>query len=386
MKPTNQVNGLAPSFIREILKSAVCSEVISFAGGLPAPETFASEMMQAGFDKIPSHQHLYQYGQTQGYGPLISFLMALYDVAPLNDLLITNGSQQGLDLIARTYINPGDAVVIEDPSYLGAIQVFQLAQARLTTVGQQDCGPNLEELEQIFKQGDIKFFYFIADFNNPTGVTYSLSARKQVAYLCDKYKVTIIEDAPYRELRFSGEQLPLVSSFSKKSTFILRSFSKIACPGMRIGVLEADSQSIQSLIKVKQITDLHTNNILQFVLLECLKDPRYQVHLSNLKAYYKKKYDFMYQLISKELSGHCRIHPIEGGMFIWLEIQSNKEADIMKIAQKLLALGVAVVPGAVFQLPQNRVENTIRLNFSFESMENTTVGIQKLAEVIKSEY
>lgn len=223
------------SYIREILAAASDSKVISLAGGLPDEATFPIELMRSTLVGLAEHPHVFQYGATAGYSPLIDFLKNAFALPASHEVMITTGSQQGLDLIARAYINPADKVVMEAPSYLGAMQVFGLAQAHIVTVTQTPEGPNLEELAQCFQSQQPKMFYAVPDFHNPTGISWSLNTRKKVAELCKIFNVVLVEDVPYRELRFAGEVYPLVSDFCPEQSIVLRSFSKIASPGLRLG-------------------------------------------------------------------------------------------------------------------------------------------------------
>ena len=294
---------------------------------------------------------------------------------------MTSGYQQGLDLIARSFLNPGDKVVVEYPSYLGALQVFQLAQAELLTVPQLSEGPDLTKLQQIFMTERVKFFYLIADFHNPTGISYSLEVRQGIASLCQQYQVTIIEDAPYRELRFRGETLPLVSSFYPQGAIVLRSFSKIACPGMRLVSVEAPRDWIQQLIKVKQISDIHLNSVLQYVLLQLLTDPGFSSHLLKLRQLYRDRHDLMLEQIHTTMGDKVTVKPVSGGMFLWLTLNDPGTVDMLELAEKALKVGVAFVPGSVFIPQQNGLNASCRLNFSYCAKEDIYIGIQRLAKI-----
>jgi len=381
MKTARAVQNLKPSYIREILASSQSDGVISFAGGLPATESFPLGLMQQAFTDLTQHSELFQYAQAQGYAPLLKQLRQSYEVFDSHDLLMTSGSQQGLDLIARCYLNPGDKVVVESPSYLGALQVFQLAEAELLTVPQLSDGPDLEKLQQIFETQSVKYFYLIADFHNPTGISYSLEVRRGIARLCQQFQVTIIEDAPYRELRFRGETLPLVSSFYPQGAIVLRSFSKIACPGMRLGLIEAPRDWIQQLIKVKQISDIHLNSVLQYVLLQLITHPEFPGHLLTLRKLYRERHDLMLGQIHATMGDKVTVKPVSGGMFLWLTLNDVTGVDMMDLADKALKAGVAFVPGTVFTPQQNGLNANCRLNFSHSSEEDICTGIQRLNKI-----
>ncbi|EPJ51631.1 MAG: transcriptional regulatory protein [Osedax symbiont Rs2] len=385
MITASAVQKLRPSYIREILSASQSDGVISFAGGLPATESFPLDLMQQAFSDLTQHSGLFQYAQAQGYPPLLQHLKQSYGVIESHDLLMTSGSQQGLDLIARGFLNPGDKVVVEYPSYLGALQVFQLAQAELLTVPQLSQGPDLVKLQQLFATGNVKFFYLIADFHNPTGISYSLEIRQGIAKLCRQYQVTIIEDAPYRELRFRGETLPMVSSFYPQGSIVLRSFSKIACPGMRLGLIEAPKEWIQQLIKVKQISDIHLNSVLQYVLLQLLTHPEFSEHLLKLRQLYRGRHDLMLGQIQATMGDQVTVKPVSGGMFLWLTLNAAGPVDMLNLAEKALEAGVAFVPGTVFTPQQDGLNANCRLNFSHCGEEDICIGIGRLAKLIKQQ-
>jgi DNA-binding transcriptional MocR family regulator len=383
MSPVMSLERLKPSYIREILQIASQKNVLSFAGGLPEQDSFPLKLMQQSFASLVSNTELFQYSRSSGYQPLIDFLKQEYDTDNDRDLMITNGSQQGLDLIARAYINPGDKVVVESPSYLGALQVFELAQAEVISVSQLQSGPDLVELEQIFQQQVIKIFYIIADFHNPTGISYDVKTRYGIARLCHKYQVTLIEDAPYRELRFRGEQLPLVASYNPQNTIVVRSFSKIACPGLRIGVVEACRDVIRQLLKVKQVTDLQTNTPLQYVLLHLLQHQNYRVYLEGVRQNYKRKHDLMLEQLILHLGKHIDVSETSGGMFLWVKINSQFAIDMLDLTNTLLTQGVAVVPGQVFQVDQANPCCYLRLNFSHPCEDDIEQGVLRLSKVVR---
>ena len=383
MLPVISFEKLKPSYIREILQIASQGDVLSFAGGLPEQSSFPLKLMHKAFADLTSQSELFQYSQTSGYQPLIDFLKIHYSLDDDRGLMITNGSQQGLDLVARCYINPGDKVVVESPSYLGALQVFELAQADVISVRQLQSGPDLLELEKLFQAHNVKLFYIIADFHNPTGISYDLETRQSIARLCQQYNVTILEDAPYRELRYSGEPLPLVASYNPQNAIVLRSFSKIACPGLRIGVVEATKEVIQELLKVKQVTDLQTNTPLQYVLLSLLQDADYPAHLQKVRENYKGKHDVMLAQLRLHLGQRIEVSKVDGGMFIWVKINSEVAIDMLALTKALLSQKVAVVPGSVFQVDQAMPCCHLRLNFSNATVQEIEQGVLRLSKVVR---
>ena len=294
---------------------------------------------------------------------------------------MTSGSQQGLDLIARAFLNPGDGVAIEAPSYLGALQVFELAGAELFTIEQSDHGPDLQQLEQLFASGKVKIFYAVPDFHNPTGRVWPLASRQAAARLCQQYQVGLIEDAPYRELRYHGETLPMVSSFCPEQAWVLRSFSKIALPGIRLAFISGPQSWVNPLIKVKQASDLHSPVPLQALLFELLSNGDFSAHLQKLKYQYQISYQALTSALDRHLGDRVCYGQVEGGMFLWLTIR-DQTADASQLAGRALQNKVAVVPGDVFYPAGAQVAPALRLNFSHASPEQLDLAVQRLAEVI----
>ncbi len=379
MEIAHSLQQIQSSYIREILAAASDKNVISLAGGLPDEETFPIEIMKPILESLSDMPDVFQYGATAGYAPLLEFLTQKFEL-PKNHLpMICTGSQQGLDLIARAYINPGDTVVMEAPSYLGAMQVFGLVQANISTVSQTEFGPNLEELEQCFIQESPKMFYAVPDFHNPTGVCWSLETRKKVAELCIQYNVAFIEDAPYRELRFTGEALPMVSTFCPQDSIVLRSFSKIASPGLRIGVVTGKKSYIEPLIKVKQGADLHSSVPMQALLLGLLKHEKFEQHMQTIQTLYKQRYDVLYNELKAQLPTQCEVNAVDGGMFIWVSLP---DCDTFELASTLIANGVAVVPSPVFYPKPEGSPAALRLNFTNAKPNELVEAVNRLTNVL----
>ncbi|WP_394134779.1 aminotransferase-like domain-containing protein [Aliivibrio fischeri] len=379
MEIAHSLQQIQSSYIREILAAASDKNVISLAGGLPDEETFPIEIMKPILESLSDMPDVFQYGATAGYAPLLEFLTQKFEL-PENHLpMICTGSQQGLDLIARAYINPGDTVVMEAPSYLGAMQVFGLVQASISTVSQTEFGPNLEELEQCFIQESPKMFYAVPDFHNPTGVCWSLETRKKVAELCIQYNVAFIEDAPYRELRFTGEALPMVSTFCPQDSIVLRSFSKIASPGLRIGVVTGKKSYIEPLIKVKQGADLHSSVPMQALLLGLLKHEKFEQHMQTIQTLYKQRYDVLYNELKAQLPAQCEVNAVDGGMFIWVSLP---DCDTFELASTLISNGVAVVPSPVFYPKPEGSPAALRLNFTNAKPNELVEAVNRLTNVL----
>ncbi|WP_261843608.1 aminotransferase-like domain-containing protein [Aliamphritea ceti] len=387
----NRLQHLQASYLREILAVAGRRNMISFAGGLPAEACFpVSLIRQLSTDQTASE--LLQYGGSQGLDELLTVLRQRSPMPDNHDVLVTNGAQQGLDLILRAFVNPGDRIAIEAPCYLGALQAFQLAEAEVISVpalggvSEEYEADRLAVLESLFAQQDIKFFYAIADFHNPTGASYSLKMRHEIVRLCEKYGVFLIEDAPYRELRFVGKSLPMLADLSPARTLLLRSFSKIACPGLRLGCVQADKKFIGQLLKVKQVTDLHTQLPGQALLAGLLSHREFADHLQQLRQEYLQRYMAMSESVQLHLPEWVTLRPVEGGMFIWLELdlsgsRLSGQIDELRVAEQAIEQGVTVVPGSVFY-PQKQVSAAFRLNFSHESVANIDLGIRRFSRVL----
>lgn len=365
------------SYIREILAAASDKNVISLAGGLPDEKTFPIALMKPTLESLCDMPEVFQYGATAGYGPLLEFLNGYFELPETHIAMACTGSQQGLDLIARAYVNPGDKVVMEAPSYLGAMQVFGLVQAEIVTVPQNAHGPDLVALETCFAEQAPKMFYAVPDFHNPTGVCWSLETRKQVAALCEKYHVALIEDAPYRELRFSGEALPLVSDFCPQHSIVLRSFSKIASPGLRVGIVNGKRSYLEPLIKIKQGADLHSSVPMQAVLLGLLQHEDFDAHIDTIRALYKTRYEKMFNALTTYLPEGCDINPVEGGMFVWVTLP---QCDTFALAKSLLSNGVAVVPSPVFYPQHQLASSALRLNFTNATPDELEEAVKRLSK------
>ncbi|NVC61744.1 PLP-dependent aminotransferase family protein [Vibrio sp. 05-20-BW147] len=380
MEIARSLQQIQSSYIREILAAASDPSVISLAGGLPDEQTFPIELMKPTLEKLSEMPQVFQYGATAGYTPLLNFLKTYMSLPETHMAMACTGSQQGLDLIARAYINPGDTVVMEAPSYLGAMQVFGLVSANIATVSQTEAGPNLDELEACFKQHSPKMFYAVPDFHNPTGVCWSLETRKQVAKLCIEHKVAFIEDAPYRELRFQGEALPLVSDFCPQDSIVLRSFSKIASPGLRIGIVTGKVSYLEPLIKVKQGADLHSSVPMQALLLGLLEHEKFPEHMEKIRALYQSRYQVLAEALQTQLPENCQLKSVDGGMFVWVTLP---ECDTFALAKSLLGNGVAVVPSPVFYPAGQKAQAALRLNFTNATPEQLKEAVTRLAEGLK---
>ncbi|WP_319467476.1 PLP-dependent aminotransferase family protein [uncultured Pseudodesulfovibrio sp.] len=375
------------SFIREILKVTADSEIISFAGGLPNPELFPVPAMGQAASEVFADigASALQYSTTEGDAGLRRIIADRYrtvrglEVDP-DSILVTTGSQQILDIFAKVFLDKGDKVVIESPGYLGAIQAFSLFEPEFVTVSLENDGPNLEELEAAFKDG-AKCFYAVPNFQNPSGVSYSLEKRKAVAALLDKYDVLFVEDDPYGELRFMGEDLPTVYSFCKKPGVLCGSFSKIAAPGFRIGWVVTEKEIYDKLVIAKQASDLHTSTVAQAIMRRYLESNDIESHVDLIRDRYGRQREVMVEMIRKYFPSEVVITEPEGGMFLWVTMPEGVSSmDLFDVAIKQK---VAFVPGRPFYVDGSG-ENTLRLNFSNSDESRIEEGIKRLGKAIES--
>ncbi|WP_319543625.1 PLP-dependent aminotransferase family protein [uncultured Pseudodesulfovibrio sp.] len=374
------------SFIREILKVTADPEIISFAGGLPNPELFPVEAMGKASQEVFANigSSALQYSTTEGDAGLRAIIAKRYANRGLtvdpDSILVTSGSQQILDICAKVFLDKGDKVVIERPGYLGAIQAFSIFEPEFVTVSLEDDGPNLEELEAAFKDG-AKCFYAVPNFQNPSGVSYSLEKRKAVAELTDRYDVLFVEDDPYGELRFLGEDMPSVYSFSKNPGILCGSFSKIAAPGFRIGWVVAEKAVYDKLVIAKQASDLHTSTLAQAIMRRYLETNDIETHVELIKDCYGRQRACMVEMIGKYFPSEVSITRPEGGMFLWATMPDGFSS--MDLFDAAIKEKVAFVPGRPFYVDGSG-ENTLRLNFSNSDEARIEEGIKRLGLSIDS--
>ncbi|SDL30132.1 aminotransferase-like domain-containing protein [Natronincola ferrireducens] len=388
MKFAERMESLKASEIRELLKLTERPEVISFAGGLPAPELFPVEEMKkiTGLVLEESGMQVLQYSTTEGFAPLrekIAQRMEAVGVqATGEDILITSGSQQGLDFTGKIFLDKGDIVVCESPSYLGAINAFKAYLPEFVEVSTDDYGMDMEELEKVLStRKNVKFIYVIPDFQNPTGKTWSIERRQKLIELANKYNIPVVEDNPYGELRFEGERPPAVKSFDTEGRVVfLGTFSKTFCPGLRIGWTLADKELLQKYIFVKQGSDLQTNTMAQREIDKFLELYDLDAHVEKIKAVYKRRRDIMLEGIKQYFPQGLKYTYPEGGLFTWVELPEYMDAR--EVLQKALELNVAFVPGGSF-FPNGGKENTFRLNYSNMSEEKIQIGIERLGKVLR---
>lgn len=375
------------SFIRNILKVTDAEDVISFAGGLPNPISFPIDALRASVDHaiMENGSRLFQYSSTQGYAPLREYIAAKYqrvhglDVQA-DDVFITTGSQQALELIGKVLINKGDGIIIEEPGYLGAIQAFTLSEPTFYGVTLENDGLNLEELERALQQPNVKFIYTVPNFQNPTGLTYSKEKREQICKIVSKYDVALIEDDPYGELRFQGEPLPYIGAGKLENSILLGSFSKTVTPGMRLGfIITKNKELLQHIETAKQASDLHTNIFSQYVIYDYLASNDYAEHVKKIIALYKNQSDAMLEAMQEFFPAHVEYTRPDGGMFIWATMKDGTPA--LDVFHKAMEQKVAFVPGDPFYTSKTNV-NTMRLNYTNATPEVIREGIKRLASIL----
>lgn len=387
---------MGSSVIRELLKYAEEPGIITFAGGLPAPEVFPlKEFQQACNTVIEKHgAQALQYSTTEGYVPLRE-MIALHSShympeVTAENILITSGSQQALDFIGRLFINRGDYIVVERPTYLGALQAWNAYGAQYIPVRTDEEGMVVDELEAALRIGP-KFIYVLPNFQNPSGVTLSLERRKKLIEIADKYGVPIIEDDPYGQLRFEGENIPslvcLDGEYRGKNggtysgnVIYLSTFSKLLAPGLRLAWMIAPQQVIRRLVMTKQAADLHTASFNQYVAYEVGKDGFLSEHVKYIREVYRERRDVMLEMMAEMFPSEVTWTRPQGGMFLWGIMPENLDAaDVLKVA---LERKVAFVPGEAFHATGGG-KNTMRINFSYSAPDIIREGITRLGLTLK---
>jgi 2-aminoadipate transaminase len=387
---------MGSSVIRELLKFTEQPDIISFAGGLPAPEVFPLKEFQEACNQVLTDHgaQALQYSTTEGYLPLREMIArhnARFSVrVTAENIMITSGSQQALDFIGRLFINRGDYVVVESPTYLGALQAWNAYGAQYISVPSDEDGMIVDKLEEALRIGP-KFIYVLPNFQNPSGSTMSLERRKRLVLLADQYGVPIVEDDPYGQLRYDGEHIPSVATLDSRyrnedngeytgNVIYLSTFSKLLAPGLRLAWVIAPPQVIRKLVMTKQAADLHTSSFNQNVAYEVAKGGFLDEHVKVIRATYKERRDVMLELMDELFPSDVRWTKPQGGMFLWGMLPENVDAaEVLKVA---IERKVAFVPGAAFH-PNGGGANTMRLNFSFSNPENIREGISRLALTLK---
>src|SRR5690554_1675988 len=380
---------LTSSTIREILKVTERPEVISFAGGLPAPSGFPVEEINAAFDRVlkQNGKTALQYGPTEGYTPLRQWVADDFkrrgaDVS-LDEVLIVSGSQQALDMLGKLFVDPGSKVLVEAPSYLGALQSFSLYEPAFASVPTDDGGLIPEEITDELAAG-ARFLYALPNFQNPTGVSLDLERRRQLVERCAALQLPIVEDDPYGELRYAGEPLPGLLELGRKvgATVVrLGTFSKVLAPGLRLGYIIAPRAIISKLVQIKQATDLHTATVSQMAVYETIKGGFLEHHLPAVRELYKRQCGYMLDAMEQHFPKTASWTKPEGGMFIWVTLPAHLDGS--RLLERAIARNVAFVPGAPFYADHPKT-NTLRLSFVTVSEDRIRKGVQILGELIRA--
>ena len=372
-----------------ILKAAADPQIISFAGGLPAPELFPVKEMKEAVDRVfAKHgQEAMQYGAAKGVTALRKLIQKHVkdkeDVdAELENVLVTTGSEQVLDLVGKAFVDPGDTVLVEQPTYLCALDVFKTYGANFAGVEMDEQGMKMDALEEALKSHpNTKLIYTVPNFQNPTGRTMALERRKQLAELAAKYDVYVLEDNPYGEIRFAGQHVPAVKSFDQTGhVFYMSTFSKTLAPGFRLGWLVADEDVVNKLTVLKQSADLHTDNLAQYAVVEFLQNNDLDAHVKEISDLYGKRKQLMVDGIKKYFPAGVKYTDPEGGMFLWVEVPGVD--DTVALFKECLKHNVAFVPGDPFFAGAAQ-PGTFRLNHSNAQEDKITAGMKQLGAALQ---
>lgn len=385
----NRMRKVRKSFIREILKVTENPEVISFAGGLPNPSFFPVQEIAAAAAKVlkESGENALQYSTTEGYFPLREYVASRYLQrhklrVSADDILITNGSQQGLDLIGKVFLDKSDPIVIERPGYLGAIQAFSFYEPEFRTVPLLEDGIDFELLQKACKENKVKLYYAVPNFQNPSGITYSVQKRADIAHLLREHEIVFVEDDPYGELRFIGRDLPTVKDSPEDNVLLLGTFSKIVSPGLRLGWVCANKEIMEKLVVAKQAADLHSNYLSQRIVYQYIADNDLDHHISRIREAYGKQREFMISMLEECFPQEVKFTRPEGGMFLWVTLPEGMSS--LELFDYAARANVAFVPGDPFYVDGGG-SNTLRLNFSNADEEMIEEGIKRLAQAL-TEY
>lgn len=389
MQTANRMQGVSGSAIRELFKLLGDPNIISFGGGNPAKECFPKEEIRAITDELLRDKSdiLLQYGATEGYLPLRrAYLDSILPDSglhgELDNVLALTGSMQGLDLICKTVINPGDVVLVEEPSFLGALQTFHVAQAKLVTVPLHPDGIHIDELEAVVREHKPVMFYTIPTFQNPTSWVSGVEVRRRIAELAAEFDMLVIEDDPYAALRFSGEKLPTIKSFdTSDNVIVLTSFSKTISPGLRVALCFGSKDLIRKMTIAKQGSDTHSPNLNQAIVAEYINRGFMPKHIEHISGVYSRSARIMTDAMAEHFPEWVHFEQPVGGLFIWCTLPEGWDAN--EIFKRAVERKVAFVPGAPFFTTPGKGQNTFRLNFSAEPEERIREGIKRLGDLLK---
>ena len=388
---SNRANQLTSSAIREILKVTTRPEIISFAGGLPSADGFPISELRQAFDSVLATEgrSALQYGPTEGYTPLREWVaqdLSTDDVKiNVNAVLIVSGSQQALDMLGKLFIDTGSKVLVESPTYLGALQSFSVFEPEYVSMDTDDGGLIPSEVSTA-KAAGARFIYALPNFQNPTGRTMSAERRQDLVERCASAGIPIVEDDPYGELRYKGEPQPSLLHLGRKTgaTVIrLGSFSKVLAPGLRLGYIIAPAAIIDKLVQIKQATDLHSPSITQMAVYEAIKGGFLTAHLPTVRDLYKRQCQYMLDAMEKYFPDDVKWTRPEGGMFLWVTLPDHM--DSQDLLQKAIERNVAFVPGEPFYAAGEPKRNTFRLSFVTVTEDRIREGIEILGQLIREQ-
>ena len=388
-----RISTVQPSAIREILKYTADPNVISFAAGNPAPEAFPTETLKKLSNDIFSEEpvNALQYSITEGYAPLRNWLkddMTKKGVMSGDDnIIMTCGAQQAIEVTAKCFCNEGETIICEDPSFIGSLNAFRSYNAKLVGIPADDEGMRLDLLEDALKKNPrTAFIYLIPNFQNPTGKTMSLQRRKDILSLAYKYKVLILEDNPYGDLRFSGVDIPTIKSLDtmgENRVIYAGTFSKVLAPGLRVGYMIASETIVQKATVALQVSTVHTNIWAQMLAYRFVTTVDFEEHLENLRVIYKEKCNLMLNSLKFSMPKSIQFTEPEGGLFIWGTLP---DGDMQYFCKKAVENKVAVVPGNAFSVDEKAPCLSFRLNYSTPTNQQITDGVEILSKVAKTMY
>lgn len=382
------IKATPPSFVRGILQAASDPGVISFAGGLPNPISFPQEELLKSMERIVKTygSNVFQYSITAGLPELRQYIADRYNriygmSLTIDNVLITTGSQQALDLIGKVLLDVGDGIIVEKPTYLAAIQAFSMQQPVFYPVALTEDGLDLEQLEKAL-QNPVKFIYTVPDFQNPTGLTYSAENRKRICEILKGRDIVLIEDDPYGELRFEGERLPYIGAGKLPGSILLGTFSKTVTPGMRTGFIISENTELLKYISIaKEASDLHTNIFSQYLIWDYLEHNDLDVHIAKIRTLYQRQAQAMMDAMDKYFPPTIQYTRPHGGMFLWVTLPDGVSA--MSLFPRALEKKVAFVPGDPFYIGIENA-NTMRLNYTNADCETIEEGIRRLGGELQS--
>ena len=385
---SDRITDVPRSFIREILKVALDPAVISFAGGLPNRELFPVKEIKKATNKVLNMhgKDVFQYGNSEGYQPLREYIAGRYQQIknldiPVEDILITNGSQQGLDLMGKILLNEGNGVIIEEPGYLGAIQAFSIYRPEFLPVAVSEEGMDTQNLLKTINSHKPKMMYTVPNFQNPSGISYSRENRLEVSKILRGTSIILIEDDAYGDLQFTGERKQSFKELLPDNTVMLGSFSKTILPGFRLGWIVAPKHIMEKLIIAKQAADLHTSHFTQSIIYQYVKDNDIDKHIKKIRKTYGNQCRAMLNSIQKYFPPSVTYTKPDGGMFLWAQLPQNVTSlELFDLAVKD---NVIFVPGDPFYVNKTRTR-TLRLNFSCVDEKTIETGIRKLGNAIRN--